>query len=204
MQITVSGNLIDYPGDLTTRTADLTTAKLLWNSTLSTPGAWFAAADVGNFYLATSLDRYEYMQIKADLVPEEFKQLYNLHDKIHNGFIYMEICRGCFGLPQSGILANKLLKKRLAKHGYFESPHTSGLWKHVSRPVHFTLVVDDFGIKYVEEDHLNHLIKALEEHYDVTLNNDGKLYCGITLDWNYEARFLDTNSWQNTTMQFQK
>ena len=61
----------------------------------------------------------------------------------------MEIRRGCYGLPQSGILANKLLKKRLAKHGYFESPHTSGLWKHVSRLVHFTWVMNDFGIKYV-------------------------------------------------------
>jgi len=61
----------------------------------------------------------------------------------------MEIRRGCYGLPQSGILANKLLKERLAKHGYFESPHTSGLWKHVSRLDHFTWVVNDSGIKYV-------------------------------------------------------
>jgi hypothetical protein len=35
----VGGNLIDYPGELTTRTADLTTTKILWNSTISTPGA---------------------------------------------------------------------------------------------------------------------------------------------------------------------
>ena len=93
------------------------------------------------------MDRYEYMRIKADLVPEEFKQLYNLHDKIHNGYIYMEIRHGCYGLPQAGILANKLLKKRLAKHGYFELPHTPGLFKHISRPVQFTLVVDDCGGK---------------------------------------------------------
>ena len=53
-----------------------------------------------------------------------------------------------YGLPKAGILANKLLKKRLAKYGYFEMPHTPGLWKHVSRPIAFTLVVDDFGIKY--------------------------------------------------------
>jgi hypothetical protein len=37
-----------------------------------------------------------------------------------------------YGLPQAGILANKLLKKWLARHGYFEQPHTPGLWKHVS------------------------------------------------------------------------
>jgi hypothetical protein len=99
-------------------------------------------------YLQTPMDRYEYMRIKANLVPDEFKDLYKLH-KIYNGFIYMEIRRGCYGLPQAGILANKLLKQRLAKHGYFEVPHTPGLFKHTSRPVQFTLVVDDFGIKYV-------------------------------------------------------
>ena len=39
VRITVGGNLINYPGELTTQTADLTTTKILWNSTISTPGA---------------------------------------------------------------------------------------------------------------------------------------------------------------------
>jgi hypothetical protein len=130
----VGGNLIDYPGELTTQTADLVTSKILWNSIISTPNAKYTCADIGDMYLQTPMDRYEYMRIKANLVPDEFKDLYKLHDKIHNGFIYMEIRRGCYGLPQAGILANKLLKKRLAKHGYFELPHTPGLFKHISRP----------------------------------------------------------------------
>jgi hypothetical protein len=95
VRITAGGNLINYPGELTTRTADLTTSKILWNSTLSTPGAKYACADVGNFYLATPMVRYEYMRIKADLIPEEFKQQYKLHDKIHNGYVYCKIRRGC-------------------------------------------------------------------------------------------------------------
>jgi hypothetical protein len=40
-QLTVGGNLIDYPGDVSTPTADLTTTKVLLNSTVSTPGARF-------------------------------------------------------------------------------------------------------------------------------------------------------------------
>jgi hypothetical protein len=44
----------------------------------------------------------------------------------------MEICKGVYRLPQAGILANKLLKEQLALHGYFEQPHTLGLWKHVT------------------------------------------------------------------------
>ena len=60
----------------------------------------------------------------------------------------MQIQRGLYGLPQSGILANKLLRKRLKPHGYYELPYTPGLWKHVTLPVLFTLVVYDFGVKY--------------------------------------------------------
>ena len=37
--ITVGGNLIRYPGDVTTKTADITIYKLLWNSILLTPDA---------------------------------------------------------------------------------------------------------------------------------------------------------------------
>jgi hypothetical protein len=49
-----------------------------------------------------------------------------------------------YGLPQAGILANKLLKKHLMKHGYFEQPHTRGLWRHTSHQIWFNLAIDDF------------------------------------------------------------
>ena len=50
--------------------------------------------------------------------------------KVKNGYVYMEL-RQMYGFPQSGILANKLLKERLATDGYFELPHTPapGLFK---------------------------------------------------------------------------
>ena len=51
IRITASGNLINYPGELTTRTADLTTSKLMWNSVLSTEGAKYMCLDIKNFYL---------------------------------------------------------------------------------------------------------------------------------------------------------
>ena len=79
---------------------------------------------------------------------------YSLHDKVHNGHVYCEIRKGMYGLPQAGKIANDLLKKRLAEFGYHETKYTPGLWKHNTRPVHFTLVVDDFGIKFVGEEHL--------------------------------------------------
>ncbi|KAL7474105.1 hypothetical protein ACHAW6_000097, partial [Cyclotella cf. meneghiniana] len=97
----------------------------------------------------------------------------------------MEIRRAMYALPQAGILANMFLKQRLAKHCYYEVAHTPGLWKCISRHISFTLIVNDFGIKYVGKEHANHLLAALQEHYTLDIDWAGKLYCGITLDWDY-------------------
>jgi len=60
-RLTIGGNLIQYDGDLSTPTAEISTAKLLFNSVVSTAGAKFATADIGNFYLGTPMEVYEYM-----------------------------------------------------------------------------------------------------------------------------------------------
>eukprot|EP00804_Cyclotella_cryptica_P028569 CCRYP_015820-RA/>CCRYP_015820-RA protein AED:0.38 eAED:0.38 QI:0/0/0/1/0/0/3/0/267 len=105
--------------------------------------------------------------------------------------IDMEIQGGCYSLPQAGILANKLLKKQLATDGYFKLPHTPGLFKHISHPIQFALVVDDFGIKYIGKQHLDHLFASIKRNYDVTVDYKGSLYCGITLNWHYDKGYLD-------------
>ena len=62
---------------------------------------------------------------------------------------------------------------------------------HKTRPAWFTLVVDDFGIKYIRRQHAEHLIGVLKEFYKVEVDWDGSLYCGITLDWHYEDKYVD-------------
>ena len=69
IRITAGGNLINYPGKLTTRTADITTSKLHWNSIFSTPGTKYMCLNKNNFYLLAPLDRYKYMRIPFPLVP---------------------------------------------------------------------------------------------------------------------------------------
>jgi hypothetical protein len=175
-------NLINYPFELTTRTTDMVSSKILWNSTISTKDAHFAGADIKNMYLETPLDRYEYMKMPLSLFPQDIIETYTW--KFEK--------KGMYGLPQAGILANKLLKKRLARHGYFEQPHTPGLWKHDSRPVWFNLAVDDFGIKYIGEDNIQHLYDALQkETYEIVKDRLGYLYCGINLKWNCNKQYVD-------------
>ena len=94
----------------------------------------------------------------------------------------MEIQKGMYSLPAAGIITNKLLKACLAKKGYFELPHTPGLWKHVLRPITFTLVVDDFVVKYEGREHVEHLLAALEDNYTIENDCEEKLYFGIELD----------------------
>ena len=125
------------------------------------------------------------------LIPQELIDMYDLTTKVKNRYVYIEIQKGMYSLPQAGILANKLLKQRLAKQGYNELKHTPGLFKHETRPISFTLVVDDFGIKYERAEHLKHLLNILKSFYDVEVDMSGGLYCGITLDWQYKDEYAD-------------
>jgi hypothetical protein len=164
-RITVGGDRINYEGDVSTRTADLTTSKCLWNSVLAKRkqgcDACYACYGISNFYLNTPMEKPEYMRFKIEDIPEEIFKQYKLEALVHNGFVYVEITKGMHGLPQAGRLTNDLLAKRLAKHGYFQSPTTAGLWKYTSQLIQFTLIVDDFGLKYVGKEHALHLLDAI-------------------------------------------
>jgi Reverse transcriptase (RNA-dependent DNA polymerase) len=191
VRFTVGGDKIDYPDEVATKTAELTTAKLLFNSVLSTPNAMFAAFDIKDFYLNTPMERFEYMRIPVTQIPQAIFDMYNLHELVHNGHVYVEIRKGMYGLPQAGILANKQLTKHLEEHGYIQSLHTPGLYVHRTRPIAFALVVDDFGIKYVGKEHAEHLLNVLQLKYTVTTNWKGDAFLGMSLKWNYDNRTLD-------------
>jgi hypothetical protein len=151
VRLTVGGNLVQYPGDVSTRSADLTTAKCLWNSTISTEGATYMCLDVKNFYLGTPMYSFENMLISIKLIPQEIIVQYNLLPLVSDGHVYIEVKTGMYGLPQAGILTNQLLVRCLAIHGYHKTKLTPGLWRHVTHPIQLTLVVDDFGVQYVEK-----------------------------------------------------
>ena len=97
-----------------------------------------------------------------------------------------------YGLAQAGLLVNELLAKRLAKHGFSQTPHTPGLWKHHIKPIQFALLVDNFGMKYKNKRDAQDLINALESNYEaVSVDWDGELFCGIKLEWDYQHQTVD-------------
>ena len=194
VRFTVGGNLVEYHGNTYTPTANLTTAKLLINSVLSTPNAKMLGLDLSNFYLISPFknpSQYEYMWIPAWVIPADIMKEYNLKTKIKNGKTLAEIRTGMYGLPQAGRMAYKKLIKHLAADGYIPTGFTPGLFKHLTRPVLFCLVVDDFGAKIVGRLHGEHLINSLKKHYEVTIDWDATIFCGVHLDWDYTKRTCD-------------
>jgi len=189
-RLTVGGNRLAYDGDVSTDTAGLELIKIHWQSVLSTPNARYMTMDISNFYLNTELDRYEYMRLSLSDIPPEVIQQYNLAATAENGAVYVEIRRALFGLKQSGMLANKQLAKVLGKEGYRQTRHTPGLWRHDTRPISFTLVVDDFGVKYTNKADVLHLQAVIEKAYPTTTDWSGTKFIGVTLQWDYIKREL--------------
>ena len=185
-RLTAGGNLVNYPWDVSTATAEMLLIKIFFNSVISTRGAKFMTIDIKNFYLGTPMKRKEYMRLKLTDIPKEIIQEYNLTElATPDGWVYIEISRGMYGLPQAGLLAQKQLEERLEKHGYKQSKIIPGYWTHSWRPISFTLVVDDFGVKYTRKEDVDDLLAVLKNEYEVSEDWKGERYIGLTLDWDY-------------------
>jgi hypothetical protein len=164
---TVGGDRVHYPGVVTTQTADLTTAKILFNSVLSTKNAKMLTTNLKDFYLRTPMEQYEYMRVPIHMIPDSIMILYKLHDLVHDGHVYAEIRKCMYGLPQAGKIAIARLTKFLEPHGYVPTGVTPGLWKHQTCDIFFTLVVGDFAVKHTDVDDANHLLPPLKNYTSV-------------------------------------
>ncbi len=147
--------------------------------------------DIKNFYLTAKLEYFEYMQMPLDPFPIWIQNQYNLKNVAYNGYVHLEMRRAVWGLPQAGIIANKWLHLKLALFGYFQHVNTPGLWYHKLRRISFTLVVDDFGVNYVNKADVYHLLASIKLTYTLTEDWTSNLYCGIALAWDYYNRTVD-------------
>jgi hypothetical protein len=154
-----------------------------------TKGAQYCTFNIKDFYLNTPMEQPDYMQMKLSNLPQEFVNLYDL-TKIAkgNGYVYIKVQKGMYSLPQAGILAHRLLEQQLNEHGYQQSQVTPGQWKHLLRPISFTLCVNSFGVKYVGREHAEHLLQVLNMHYKYSQDWGGKKYLGMDIDWDYKQR----------------
>jgi hypothetical protein len=152
-------------GNASTKTPGLT----IVNSIVSTPGAQCLTADLKDFYLNTRLDDCEYMRIPVTQIPQNVIDQNKIASLIVNGHVYIETSGVIYGLIQAGAIANRKLASTLATHGFHQMARTPGLFKHATRPISFSLTVDDFLIAYVgNKENADHLLHLLESNYRIT------------------------------------
>jgi hypothetical protein len=72
-----------------TSTADITTLKILINSTHSTEDAEMMMMDIRNYYLGTPLPIYEYMRLPLSIIPDEIITTYNLQAIPVAGWVHL-------------------------------------------------------------------------------------------------------------------
>ena len=162
--------------------------KMLLQSVVS-DDAEFMTIDIKDFYLNTDLPRSEWMRVPVKFLSPTILDKYNLHQFIHNGAILFEVVKSLYGLPHAGKIAQDALIKHLATHGYHQTT-TTCLFRHDSNGVAFTLVVDDFGVKFKNKAAAQHLIDCLNIRYPITVNWNASKYLGMTLRFDKTNRLV--------------
>jgi hypothetical protein len=121
MRFMVAEDRINYPGEVATPIKEMLVAKM-FNSVIFMKGTQFMTMGISNFYFMTPLHHAMFILIKLSDIPNEDVNEYKLREKTTKiGNIYIRAKRRMYSLPQAGLLANKLLKKHLSKHGYQQS-----------------------------------------------------------------------------------
>ena len=127
------------------------------------------------------METYKYMRLSIYVISQEIINQYNLRTLVHNRLMYLEMRKGVYGLPQSGKLAKDYRDKHLAEYGYKPTSLNEGLWRHISRPITFSLVFDDCGFNYTKKCTAQNLTDSLKYLYRVSTYWERHLYCSITL-----------------------
>jgi hypothetical protein len=106
-----------------------------------------------------------------------------------------------YRLPQAGIIVQELLAKRLKEHGYTQSRRMPGLWTHEWRPITFSLVLDNLEVKYIGEEHAQHLLQMVKKILYVLIRKGrGKIlqtHHQVGLCWQEGAPFDAIIHWED-------
>lgn len=120
-------------------------------------------------------------------VPNEIITEYNLHDFVtaNTTKYYVEVTGAIYGMKQAGYLANKELVEHLSNHGYTQYPSTPCLFRHHTDDIEFTLITDDFLVRYSDKAAADRLLAAMTAKYPMTHDWDCRKYAGFNIDFDY-------------------
>jgi len=66
------------------------------------------------------------MRIPVKHILDDIMSQYALQSLVINSYVLVEIRKGMYGLPQTGLISQKRLNAHLLKFGYTKYEHTSG------------------------------------------------------------------------------
>jgi hypothetical protein len=197
---TAGGDRIHYPDSVAAYTAEMELVKIHWHSVISDHRidscTKYMTMDLSDFYIGAPLLRPEYLRIHISKISPSNLTKHQLTPFVHNNHVTFEVNKCLWGLPQAGLLSQQRLVSHLALHGYLPAdPAVPCYFKHVTRSLTFTLVIDDFGVvKYqsiADVEHLKDTIRLLYPKF--TENWNGDRYLQFHLHWNYPVCSLSYN-----------
>ena len=188
---TIGGDKLHYDGRTMSQVASDVVIKLHIHTVVSDrrnngTNTRFCTLDLGDFFMTSDLDRPEYIRIPLAKLSDTFRAKYNLDPFIHSNSVVFEVTGNMPGHPAAGRLAKSELVSVLKRGGYHEHPDVPCLFENPVNKLSFTLLTDDFGIKYTDMAHVDALKDCLTRAgYTFTFDPDGAVYNGMRLQFNY-------------------
>ncbi len=162
--------------------------------------AFFGTADLTDFYLGTPvtlpLSQRQFIRIDVNSYSPAVLARLSLLPFIRTArkgkrFVIFRIDQTMYGLKDAGKLSNlRLVSLLLVSASGFLETTTPCLFRHVSRPISFVLVVGDFGIKYRNRDDYEHLISCLSRLYHVKSHPIASKFLGFAISHDRSQRTL--------------
>ena len=120
VRLVVGGDRLPYEEDAGSPASNLVETKILLNSTISDAknGAKFMSCDLKDFFLASPMAKSEYMKVPIKYFPPDIIAQYKLDGLVKNGYVYIEVMKGMYGLKQAAVLAYYQLATHLRTAGY--------------------------------------------------------------------------------------
>jgi hypothetical protein len=178
-----------YTGITASYQASMTTVKILLNKTISVADSKWMTMDVTDMYLNTRLplDQWEYMVLDIRDIPQEIIDTYKLTDYMSpdDTKVYVEVMGALYGMKQAGYLAHLEILEHLANHGYTPCPNTPCLFRHHTDDIEFTLITDDFGVRYGNKAAADKLLAVMSRKYPMTHDWSGSKYAGFNILMDY-------------------
>ena len=187
-RLTVGGNMFICLYYVSDPTSDMTTAKMLFNSVISTPGECFITID-----LKTSTSK--------PLCPNQGtrrQRLISYRMRSLKNTTCVTFSTTSMFISKSIWVCMEFMQQESWPTSSSRRDSTSMANINVNSPLASTVMCGApscsawllmiFGVKFQGIEHAKHLKEALEKYYKVAVDWEGRLFFGITLDWNYNMK----------------